>query len=56
MIFSNDSYFLMSAPFPYDSYFLMSAPFPYDSYFLMAVGFASCVQLQPNVFCVRGHV
>ena len=32
----------------------MSASFPYDSYFLKAVGFASSVQLQPNVFCVGG--
>ena len=31
---------------------IRSAPFSYDSYFLMAVQFASCVQLQPNVFCV----
>ena len=33
---------------------IRSAPFTYDSYFLMAVQFASCVQLQPNVFCVLG--
>ena len=47
---------IRSASFPYDSYFPMSTPFPYYSYFLMAVGFASSEQLQPNVFCVGGHV